>query len=179
MALINTVPQDTATGPVKEGYDMYLKNIGIIPRPMELLSCSPALFSLQLQRTRYFGRHPKLSFSLLAHIRYLVAHNLDYGFCMDFNRHLLRKQGIEDEDIRRMEQDPSESLLEEHENAMLAFVIKAVKAPGSVTVGDTAGLRALGWEDGDMVDALAQGVGMIDHSIMMQAFQMDQNCQVG
>jgi hypothetical protein len=30
-----------------------------------------------------------------------------------------------------------------------------------------------------MVDALAQGVGMIDHAIMMQAFQMDQNCLVG
>jgi hypothetical protein len=26
-----------------------------------------------------------------------------------------------------------------------------------------------------MVDALSQGVGMIDHSIMMQVFQIDQN----
>ena len=30
-----------------------------------------------------------------------------------------------------------------------------------------------------MVDALAQGVGMIDHSIMMQVFQIDQNCLLG
>ena len=146
---------------------------------MGLLGCSPALFCRQLQRTRYFARHPNPSFSLLTHIRYLVARSLDYGFCLDFNKHLLRKQGIEDDDIRRMEQDPSQSLLEEHENAMLAFVIKAVKAPASVTAEDIEGLRALGWEDGDMVDALAQGVGMIDHSIMMQAFQMDQNCLVG
>jgi hypothetical protein len=30
-----------------------------------------------------------------------------------------------------------------------------------------------------MVDALSQGVGMIDHAIMMQAFQIDQNCMTG
>jgi hypothetical protein len=27
-----------------------------------------------------------------------------------------------------------------------------------------------------MVEALAQGVGMIDHAIMMEAFQIDQQC---
>jgi len=30
-----------------------------------------------------------------------------------------------------------------------------------------------------MVDALAHGVSMLDHAIMMQVFQMDQNCMVG
>ncbi|MBI5556270.1 MAG: hypothetical protein HY885_01380 [Deltaproteobacteria bacterium] len=71
---------------------------------------------------------------LLVHIRYLVAHNLNFGFCMDLNRHLLRKQGIEEADIRKIEEDPSQSLLEEGENAMLAFVVKAVKSPDVVSV---------------------------------------------
>jgi uncharacterized protein YciW len=108
-----------------------------------------------------------------------VAHNLDYGFCMDLNKHILKKQGIEEADIRRMEADPAQSLLEENESAMLAFVVKAVKAPGSVTAEEIQRLKDLGWEDRDMLDALAQGVSMIDHAIMMQVFQMDQNCMVG
>ena len=112
-------------------------------------------------------------------IRYLVAHNLDYRFCMDFNKHILKKQGLEEADIRKMEADPAQSLLEENERAMLAFVVKAVQAPGSVTAEDIDRLRELGWEDRDMVDALSQGVGMIDHAIMAQVFQMDQNCMVG
>jgi hypothetical protein len=29
-----------------------------------------------------------------------------------------------------------------------------------------------------LVDALAHGVNMIDHSIMMEVFQMDQDCMV-
>ena len=157
---------------------MFMKNIGIIPKPMEMMSVSPALFDLQFQRIRYFSKHPNLSFSLLAHIRYLVAHNLNYSFCMDFNKHILKKQGVGDDDIRKMEIDPSQSLLEENESAMLAFVVKAVQAPGSVTAEDIKKLKSLGWKDKDMVDALSQGVSMIDHSIMMQAFQIDQNCMV-
>lgn len=178
MALISTVSPENAKGIIKEGYDMFMKRIGIIPRPLEMMSASPALFELQLRRVEYFAKHPTLSFALLAHIRYLVAHNLGYGFCMDLNKHVLKKQGIEEADIRKMEADPSQSLLEENESAMLAFVVKAVKAPGSVSAEEVQGLKDMGWEDRDMVDALAQGVSMIDHAIMMQVFQMDQNCMV-
>jgi uncharacterized protein YciW len=52
------------------------------------------------------------------------------------------------------------------------------KAPGSVTQKDIDRLKALGWEERDMVDVLAQGVSMIDHTIMMQVFQMDQHCLI-
>jgi hypothetical protein len=178
MALINTVTQEQAQGTIKEGYEMFMKHIGIIPKPMELMSVSPALFELQLRRIQYFSTHPKLSFSLLAHIRYLVAHNLNYRFCVDFNKHVLKKQGLEEADCQKMEADPSQALLEENEKAMLVFVIKSVKDPSSVTKADIETLRSLGWEDQDMVDALSQGVSMIDHSIMMQVFQIDQDCKV-
>ena len=178
MALISTVAPEEATGIIKEGYDMFFKNVGSIPRPMEVLSCSPALFELQLKRIGYFAKHPKLSFALLSHIRYLAAHSLNYSFCMDFNRHMLKKQGLADEDIQAMEKDPAKALLEENEIAMLVFVMKAMKTPGSTTAEDIAQLKALGWEEKEMVEALAQGVGMIDHSIMMEAFQIDQNCML-
>ena len=178
MALITTVSRENAEGLVKEAYEMFMKNIGTIPRPMELLSVSPALFEIQLQRIKYFGKHPTLSFALLTHIRYLAAKSLDYGFCMDLNRLMLKKQGLGDEDIRNVETDPSKSLLDEKESAMLVFVMKAMKNPGSVTADDIQTLKNLGWNDSDMVDALSQGVSMIDHAIMMQAFQMDQHCMI-
>ena len=176
MALIATAAPENAAGIVKEGYEMFMKNVGAIPRPMELLSASPALFELQLKRIRYFGKHPKLSFALLAHIRYLAACTLDYPYCMDFNRHMLKKLGNDDDTIRAMEKDPGKSMLEENDSAMLTFVIRSMKKPDSITAADIARLKELGWEERDMVDALSQGVGMIDHAIMMQVFQVDQNC---
>ncbi|MGV1097840.1 carboxymuconolactone decarboxylase family protein [Thiovibrio sp. JS02] len=179
MAHISTVPRDQAEGIIREGYEMFLQRVGAIPKPLEMLSVSPRLFELQLRRIQYLAQHPRLSFSLLAHIRYLVAHHLAYPFCTDFNEQILRKQGVEEADFRRMEQDPSQSLLEENESAMLVFVVKSVTKPSSVTAADIEGLRALGWQDRDMVDALAQGVSMIDHAIMMQVFGMDQECLRG
>jgi hypothetical protein len=166
MALINTVTPAKAEGIIKEGYDMFMQKAGIIPRPMEMMSASPALFELQLKRIHYFSTHPRLGFALLAHIRYLVAQRLEYRFCTDFNAYILKKVGVDDATFEKMKADPGACLLEDNDKAMLVFVMKAIKAPGSVTAGD-------------IVDALAQGVSMIDHSIMMQAFQMDQNCMAG
>ena len=176
MALITTVPPGEAQGAVKEGYEMFTQNIGIIPKPMEMLSASPALFELQLKRIHYFSRHARLSFALLAHIRYLVAHTLSYPHCADFNESLLKKQGLQEDDLKKMREDPSASLLEENENALLDYVVRAVKAPASLTEWDFRRLKDLGWEDRDIVDALAQGVSMIDHAIMMQVLQMEQAC---
>ena len=132
MALIKTVSPEQAEGKMKEAFDMFIENLGVIPKPLEMMSASPAIFELQLQRIQYYTNHPTLSFALLSHIRYLVAHNLSYKFCMDFNKLILKKQGLEDDDIKQIEADPTTSLLEEKESAMLAFVVNAVKAPSSV-----------------------------------------------
>jgi hypothetical protein len=178
MALINTVTPDQAEGKMKEAYDMFIQNLGVVPKPLEMMSASPAIFDQQLQRIHYYTEHPTLSFALLSHIRYLVAHNLSYRFCMDFNKLMLKKQGLEEADIKKIEADPSKSLLEEKEAAMLTFVVKAVKDPTSVSSEEIQQLKSMGWEDKDLVDALAHGVNMIDHSIMMQVFQIEQDCMV-
>jgi hypothetical protein len=178
MALINTVSPGKAEGIIKEAYDMFLEKLGVIPKPLEMMTASPAIFEQQLQRIHYYTEHPTLSFALLSHIRYLVSQNLSYRFCTDFNKHILKKQGLEEEDIHQLEADPTKSLLEGKESAMLAFVVKAVKAPGSVEADEIKSLKEMGWEDRDLVDALAHGVNMIDHSIMMEVFQMDQDCLV-
>ena len=178
MALINTVSPKQAEGKMKEAYDMFIENLGVIPKPLEMMSASPAIFDQQLQRIHYYTNHPTLSFALLSHIRYLVAHNLSYQFCMDFNKLILKKQGLEDDDIKQIEADPSKSLLEEKDSAMLAFVVKAVKEHSSVKAEEIEKLKAVGWEDKDLLDALAHGVNMVDHAIMMEVFQMDQDCIV-
>jgi hypothetical protein len=179
MALIETVLPEKAEGPIKEAYDMFKQRIGVVPKPMEMMSVSPAFFDVQLKRIQYLSTHPTLSFSLLAHIRYLVARNLDYKYCLDFNELILKKQGLSETDIRNLEADPTNALLEEKEKSLLEFVVRAVKAPASTTAQDIEHLKEQGWEDRDIFDALSQGVSMIDHSIMMQVFQMDQNCLTG
>ncbi len=109
MALINTVSPQQAEGQMKEAYDMFMERLGVIPKPLQMMSASPGIFAQQLQKIHYYNDHPTLGHPLLTHIRYLVSLNLDYKFCTDFSKHILKLQGLEETDIRQMETDPGKS----------------------------------------------------------------------
>ena len=170
-ALIQTPDPESATGEVQKGYDTSKKRGIKMPDPLRLISASPGYFSIMMKRNNYYSNHPRLSFSLLAHIRYYAAARLGYGFCTRFNRRLIKKMGVSDLDFQKMEKQPEASLLEPDETAMLLFVICAMNDPESVSHKDIEPLRQAGWQDSDILDALAQGVGMFDHHIFMRVFK--------
>jgi hypothetical protein len=76
------------------------------PAPLQLASASPWLLDNYWQSIQHFSQHPNLGFGLLSSIRYLVAQQHDYQFCTGFNRNMLKMQGLSDEDIEKMENDP-------------------------------------------------------------------------
>jgi alkylhydroperoxidase family enzyme len=176
MALIQTVSPENAEGDVKEIYDTMQKNIGMIPAPMQLTSASPWWMKIMWQSVQYYTQHPNLSFALLSTIRYLVAQQYNYVFCTGFNKNFLMMQGMSEDDIQKVVEDPLQAPLEDRERAMLAFVMKAIKTPDAVAEEDMKQLRDLGWTDTDIFDALTHGTNMIGSSILMKAFKMDQTC---
>ena len=176
MALIQTVEPDKAEGKVKEIYDFMQKNAGVIPAPLQLASASPQMLDVVWQSIQYYSQHPNLGFGLLSSIRYLVAQQYEYAFCTDFNRNMLKIQGLSDEDIEKMVKDPLHAPLDDKDRAMVAFVMKAVKTPDAVEKQDVDRLQELGWTDSDILDALAHGTNMIASSILMKTFKMDQTC---
>jgi alkylhydroperoxidase family enzyme len=176
MALIETVEPQNAEGQAKEIYDFMQENAGVIPAPLQLASASPWMLDMVWQSIQYYSQHPNLGFALLSSVRYLVAQQHDYAFCTDFNRNMLRMQGLSDEDIEKMERDPLQAPLDNKDGAMVAFVMKAIKTPDAVEKQDVDQLHDLGWSDSDIMDALAHGTNMIGSSILMKTFKMDQTC---
>jgi alkylhydroperoxidase family enzyme len=176
MAIIQTVEPDKAEGKVKEIYDFMQENAGVIPAPLQLASASPWMLDMVWNSIQYFSRHSNLGFGLLSSIRYLVAQQYDYAFCTDFNRNMLKIQGLSDEDIEKMEKDPLQAPLDDKDRAMVSFVMKAIKSPDDVGKQDVDGLHEHGWTDNDIMDALVHGTNMIGSSILMKAFKMDQTC---
>ena len=85
-------------------------------------------------------------------------------------------QGLSDEDIEKMENDPLNAPPDDKDRAMVAFVMKAVKTPDAVDQQDMDDLHHQGWADSDIMDALAHGTNMIASSILMKTFKMDQAC---
>jgi hypothetical protein len=176
MALIQFVEPDKADGQAKEIYDTVQQLAGVIPAPLQLASASPKVLDTFWQSIQYYSSHSNLGFGLLSTIRYLVAQQYDYLFCTGFNKNLLKMQGLSDEDIARMEEDPLQAPLEEKDQAMVAFVIKAVKTPDTVEKADMDRLHELGWPDSDIMDAMVHATNMIASSILMKTFKMDQAC---
>jgi len=176
MTLIKTVEPDKAEGQVKEIYDFMQKNAGVIPAPLQLASASPWMLDMVWQSIQYYSQHPNLGFGVLSSIRYLVAQQYDYAFCTDFNKKMLKMQGLSDEDIERMEKDPLQAPLDDKDQGMVAFVMKAIKTPNAVEKEDVDRLHDLGWTDSDIMDALTHGTNMIGSSILMKTFKMDQTC---
>ena len=175
MALIQTVSRENAEGKVKDVYDKMMETVGTIPKPLKMLSVSPELLSMQMEPMGYFMAHPTLTFPLLAHIRLLVAHHFNYGYCVEFNSGILQMFAeVTDEQLDATLADPAGARLDEKELALLQFVLKAIKTPDAVGEEDIAPLHVLGWTDRDIFDATAHGADMVRHGTLFKAFKMDQ-----
>jgi alkylhydroperoxidase family enzyme len=85
-------------------------------------------------------------------------------------------QGMSEEDIQKTAQDPAQAPLDDKDRAMLIFVMSAIKTPNAVIQADVDSLHSLGWEDGDILDAMSHVTSMIGASIMMKTFKMDITC---
>ena len=127
MFILNHVKPEEATGKVAEAYSVFPKEFPV-PEPLVLMSASPELTHLQSGVIRHFMTHEKLDMGLLATIRYLVASEYNYNFCIDLNGGLLKMAGnMSDSDLEALKVNPDAAPLEESHKALILFVLKVVK----------------------------------------------------
>ena len=174
MFLLNHAAPQNASGRIKEIYDLFPPAMGP-PLPLQLISASPGFMLSQFEIMKYFTGHERLSFHLLAAIRYMAADACDYDYCIAFNRNLLIASGASEIEVSAILKDPDNAPLEEREKALLKFVSKAIRTPERVGREDIEALHALGWSDPDIIDAVAHGAFMRGHATLMQAFMENKN----
>ncbi|MBI9074380.1 MAG: hypothetical protein JEZ02_03130 [Desulfatibacillum sp.] len=155
MPLISTVSIQDVTGDMEKEYLRFLQVIGEVPAHYRLVSASPGLLQARRALEDYYGNHPRFSFRLICFIRLLAAQSLKFEACKIYNLRLLKtKEGLLDKWATIPLKDPSQTPLAENEKALLLFSSKALKSPKSVQPRDMDALRALGWNDGDILDAV-------------------------
>jgi hypothetical protein len=69
--------------------------------------------------------------------------------------------------------NPADAPLPDKDKAMLLFVLKATQTPKTVEKSDLDQLRALGWSDGDIMDAVYHGARNVAVDIVFNAFKID------
>jgi alkylhydroperoxidase family enzyme len=172
MFIIKHVKPEDASGKVAKAYTA-IPSQSPVPEPLLLLSASPQLAFLQSDIIRYFINHDRLDAGLLAMIRYVVACDQDYGFCMRFNAGILQKAGgLSEAELQLLQQNPESAPLEPAEKALLLFVLKVVRTPQAVGPGDVDHLKTLGWQDRDILDACFHATSMLSTSILVKALSV-------
>ncbi|MHB8254568.1 MAG: carboxymuconolactone decarboxylase family protein [Acidiferrobacter sp.] len=176
MTLVATQNPDIATGPVADTYAEIAKLFGRVPNALQIYSSSPALLAQQWDTVRYYRNHPTLSAALLATVRMLVSQANDCEYCVGFNEALLINAcGQTPEQVAATKAQPEAAPLPPKDKAMLLLVLKAMAAPHTVVARDLDNLRALGWTDGDMLDAVAHGARNTAVDILFNTFQVERD----
>lgn len=176
MAMIETVSPQHASGPVAAVYSEIEQTLGHIPNGMQLFSASPTLLGQQWQQLGYYMRHPNLSFPLLASIRLLCSTEHECDYCIGFNSALLvNHAGWTLDQVNATKRDASAAPLSPKELALLQFVLKAVGAPKTASENEVAALRALGWHEADIFDAVAHGARNVAVDIIFNTFKVQQD----
>lgn len=174
MNMISTVSPEQANGGVAQVYSQIEQAFGRVPNGMRLFSSSPALLEQNWRQLGYYMQHPRLSFPLLAFIRMLVSERHECGYCIGMNESLLINMGgFSAEAVLAARRNSADAPLPEKEKAMLLTVLKTVEAPKALEKADLDRLRALGWEDGDILDAVYHGARNVAADIMFNAFKVE------
>jgi len=173
MSLLKTSGPGESSGEIEKIYQSFIDAVGMVPPPFLMYSTSPGIQALQAEVVRYYREKSNLSPMLLALIRYLTAVGLDLEPCIEFNARALKAQGVSDHQIADLQVNPATAPLDEKEGWLLAFVIKAVRAPETVSEGHVRKLRELGWTDADIFDALYISCMMVGMDRMMKALKAD------
>jgi uncharacterized peroxidase-related enzyme len=174
MSIISTVAPEQASGKVAEIYGKIQQTMGRVPNAFQMYSSSPALLEQGFQSIAYYMQHPTLSFPLLATVRMLVSQKNDCQYCVGFNEAMLMGMAnMTQEQIAATKRNPQESPLPEKEKAMLLLVLKATQSPKLVEKADLDQLRALGWHDGEIMDAVHHGARNVAADIVFNTFKIE------
>lgn len=173
MSLLKTYGPGETSGEVEGFYQSFMDSVGMVPPPFLMYSTSPEIQSLQAQVIQYYRERSGLSPLLTALIRYLTAAALEMEGCVEFNTRALVALGLTREQIADLRMNPAAAPLDEKEGWMLALVIKALRAPETVSEGHVRKLRDLGWTDRDIFDALYISCMMSGMQRMMKALKFE------
>lgn len=157
--LIDTTPPADALPRVEALLAPFAEMLGAVPDALRLLAVSPPVLENYVANLGHYLHHPTLSGPLLAMIRYLVSATGGCRYCIDLNARMLLQAGYELEALQRAIDTPEQAPFEPRERALLALAVNAVNRPGKIEAAELDAVRAHGWSDRDLFDAIWHGYG--------------------
>ena len=145
--------------------------LGHVPPHWELFaSINPTRFKMFLDEINYLTAHPNIEKDFFAFLRYAIATDNDFDYCMRFNRQFLLASGYTLEELHAVEGTEKKVPLDAKHQALFDAALTAVYEPENFTAETIASLHHIGWSDADIFDAIDHAAFLFKFARILKAY---------
>lgn len=154
MSFISPVSEDQAVPPLKNIYAAIRQKMGFLPNYFQALGRRPGLVEGHLALTAAVEQSPALSLALKEKMGLVISGLNSSSYCIAVHMELLRGMGVERPLGRKLVTDYPNAPVDSREMALYRFADKLTVRPAEVKQEDVDALRAAGWDDDAIVEAV-------------------------
>ena len=150
------------------------QKLGQIPPHFELLATvNPTRFKMFIDEITYLSTHAHINPDFFTLLRYAVANDNGFVYCIELNRAFLLNKGYTLEQLHALEGTQKTLPLDERHRALFDAVMTALYTPESFTVEAIGALKILDWSDADILDAVDHGAFLFRFAKVIKAYSKD------
>ena len=142
----------------------------VLPHWELFASINPTRFKMFLEEINYLSAHPNIEKDFFTFLRYTIATNNGFDYCMRFNRQLLFAAGYTLEDLQAVEGTDNAIPLDEKHQALFDAALTALYEPENFTAETIASLDRIGWSDADIFDAVDHAAFLFKFARILKAY---------
>ena len=147
------------------------QKLGHIPPHFELFATiNPLRFTMFLEEISYLTSHPHIQSDFFIMLRYSVASDNGFTYCLKFNQEWLLAKGYTMEQLHLLEGSEKLLPLDEKHQALFDAVHLALYSPERFTPEQVKKLKSAGWSDADIFDAVDHGAFLFRFSKVLKAY---------
>ena len=150
------------------------QKLGHVPSPFELFATiNPTRFKMFIDEITYLSTHAQINPDFFTLLRYTVASDNGFEYCIKLNQAFLLSKGYTLEQLHSLEGTGKTLPLDERHQALFDAVMTALYEPKEFTVEVVDALKVLDWSDADIFDAVDHGAFLFRASKVLKAYSED------
>lgn len=154
MSFVGLIPEDQAGTPLKNLYAAIRQKMGFLPNYFQALGRRPGLVEGHLALGAAVENGSALSLAVKEKMGLVISGLNSSSYCIAIHMELLRGMGVEKPLGKKLVTDYPNAPVEAKEMALFRFADKLTLRPAEVKQADVDELRAAGWSDEAVVEAV-------------------------
>ena len=150
------------------------QKLGHVPPHFELFATvNPTRFKMFIEEITYLSTHAHIDPDFFTLLRYTVANDNGFKYCIKLNQAFLLAKGYTLEQLHLLEGTEKTLPLDERHQALFDAVHTSLYTPEDFTLEVIEALKILDWSDADIFDAVDHGAFLFRFSKVLKAYSKD------